>query len=139
MRTLRFPGRYDSLAAISEFYSAAAMEAGFDEDSSYAILMAVDEACANIIDHAYGGENKGEIICSYEITPDQLEIVLQDHGRAFNPAEIHDPDLISNLENRPEGGLGLYFMRKLMDSVMFSFDPEQGNLLTMTKRKEKEP
>ncbi|MEN6410703.1 MAG: ATP-binding protein [Anaerolineaceae bacterium] len=136
MITARFPGRYDSLSAINGFYSSAVNEAGFDQDASYAILMAVDEACSNIIDHAYGGENIGEIICSYELTPDEILIVLQDFGQPFDPADVPPPDLESALESRPERGLGLYFMRKLMDCVTFRFSPEQGNILTMTKRKE---
>jgi serine/threonine-protein kinase RsbW len=41
----------------------------------------------------------------------------------------------ADLESLPEGGLGLYFMRKLMDQVTFQFDEQNGNVLTMVKRR----
>ena len=50
-----FPGRYDSLAQIGQFVHSAADEAGFDSFSIYAVELAVDEACTNIIELAYCG------------------------------------------------------------------------------------
>ena len=56
-----FPGRYASLAEIGEFIGLAAQAAGFDSKDVYAIKLAVDEACTNIIEHGYGGEGIGKI------------------------------------------------------------------------------
>jgi serine/threonine-protein kinase RsbW len=64
-----------------------------------------------------------------------LTVVLRDKGRFFDPTSVPDPDLQANLEDRTGGGLGLYFMRQLMDEVHFEFTPGSGNLLTMVKRK----
>ena len=60
----------------------------------------------------------------------------------FNPADIPDPDISADLEERQEGGLGLFFMHNLMDEVHFQFIPpangqEGVNILTMVKHKEK--
>jgi serine/threonine-protein kinase RsbW len=139
METNTFPGRYESLADISEFVLSAAKAAGLDENASYAVQTAVDEACSNIIEHAYGGEGKGDIVCSVSHTPQSLTIVLKDFGRPFNPKAIREPDIRASLKRRKEGGLGLFFIRKLMDEVHFEFSPEKGNQLTMVKRKEKVP
>jgi len=134
--TLTFPGRFDSLAAIDEFVSRAAEAAGLDERAIYAVQMATDEACSNIIKHAYGGEGRGAIECTCRVDDDGLTVMLRDRGRPFDPASVPEPDLHSNLENRDIGGLGLYFVRTLMDEVCFQFTPDSGNLLTMVKRKE---
>ncbi len=139
METNTFPGRYESLAEICEFVLNAAKAAGLDENASYAVQTAVDEACSNIIDHAYGGEGKGEIICSVSQSPQGLTVILKDYGRPFNPKSIRNPDIHAPLKHRKEGGLGLFFIRKLMDEVHFEFSKENGNQLTMVKHKEKSP
>ncbi len=137
MKTETFPGVYLSLARISDFIQQAASEAGLDEIAAYAVQTAVDEACSNIIEHAYGGEGHGDIICSVAIDPTSLTVVLHDHGRPFDPLLIRDPDIRSIVRKNKAGGLGLYFIRKLMDEVVFEFDPQRGNTLTLVKRKEK--
>jgi anti-sigma regulatory factor (Ser/Thr protein kinase) len=136
METAIFPGRFESLASIGAFVEEAAKAAGFDEMAVYAILMAVDEACSNIIDHAYSGENKGDITLSLEDAAGSFTVILEDTGRSFDPGAIPDPDLTSDLENRKIRGLGLYFIRKLMDEVHFEFSAS-GNRLTLVKHKSK--
>jgi serine/threonine-protein kinase RsbW len=135
-QTLTFPGRFDSLAAISEFVARAAEAADLDERAVYAVQMAVDEACSNIIEHAYGGEGRGAIECTCRVHDDGLTVVLRDYGRIFDPTSVPEPDLDASLEERTQGGLGLYFMRQLMDEVHFEFTPNSGNVLTMVKRRE---
>jgi len=134
---MAFPGRFSSLDAIRNFYARAAEQAGLDEDSIADIELAVDEAATNIIDHAYGGEGKGEIECSYRVIPEGLEVILHDHGKPFDPEAVAEPDLVSDPCCRKPGGLGMHFMRSLMDSVKFSFNGHGGNLLTMTKLQKK--
>ena len=63
-------------------------------------------------------------------------MILRDYGRPFDPASVPEPDLHASLEDRRGSGLGLYFMRQLMDKVHFEFTPDSGNVLTMVKRKE---
>jgi len=138
-RTFVFPGRFDSLAAISEFVARAAEAAGLDERAVYAVQTAVDEACTNIIEHAYGGEGRGDIEITWRISPDRLTVILHDYGRPFDPTGMSPPDLEASLEDRNTRGLGLYFMRRLMDEVEFEFTPDCGNMLTMVKYKKAGP
>jgi len=135
-QTLTFPGRFDRLAAISEFVTHAAEVAGLDARAIYAVQVAVDEACCNIIEYAYGGEGRGDIECTCRINDGSLAVILRDHGRPFDPTSVPEPDLHASLEDRNGGGLGLYFMRQLMDKVHFEFTPDSGNVLTMVKRRE---
>jgi serine/threonine-protein kinase RsbW len=135
MPTKTFPGRYTSLAEISEFVAQAAQEAGFESKEVYAVKLAVDEACTNIIEHGYGGEGKGKIECSYQVDPDALTIKLRDWGISFAPEDIPDPDFNVPLEDLEPRGAGLYFMRELMDEISFVFHESKGNLLVMVKKK----
>ena len=137
MITVSFPGRFSSLDRIRNFYTTAAREAGLEGKAVDDVELAVDEAASNIIQHAYGGENKGDIECSYSIDADGLIVMMRDFGKPFNPRQVKNPDLESDVCCREEGGLGLHFMRSLMDSVEFTFNDHGENLLTMIKRPSK--
>jgi serine/threonine-protein kinase RsbW len=131
-----FPGRFDSLSRISKFVVGAAGAAGLGEEAVYAVEMAVDEACTNIIEHAYGGEGRGDIECTCQINHEGLTVTLRDYGSPFDPSNVPEPNVNAALEDREEGGLGLYLIRKLMDEVDFEFTPDSGNVLTMVKHQE---
>jgi len=130
-----FPGRFDSLGAIGEFVSRAAEDAGLDARAAYAVQVAVDEACTNIIEHAYGGEGRGDVECTCRIDDDGLTVVLRDCGCPFDPTRVPQPDLQANLEDRSRSGLGVYLMQRLMDEVCFELSPDSSNVLTMVKRR----
>jgi len=103
----------------------------------YMVETAVDEACSNIIEHAYQGEGKGDIEVTTRTSPAGLAVTLRDQGRPFEPDEILAPDVHVDLEDQPGHGLGLYFIRQWMDEVSFEFTPDHGNVLTMVKHREK--
>jgi serine/threonine-protein kinase RsbW len=133
--TRTFPGRFDSLAAISKFVTRIAETAGLDSKAVYDVQMAVDEACSNIIEHAYGGEGRGPINCTCRVQDDALTVILGDYGCPFDPSSVPRPDLCANLDKRTSGGLGVFFIRQLMDRVQFESDPRAGNTLTLIKRR----
>jgi serine/threonine-protein kinase RsbW len=137
MATMVVSGRYDNLVKIGEFVRQAAQHAGLNSFSVYQVETAVDEACTNIIEHAYGKEGAGDIECTCQELPDELVIILRDWGKPFVPTKIHPPNLKAPLKNRQAHGLGLHFIRQWMDEVDFQFTGETGNVLTMVKRKEK--
>jgi serine/threonine-protein kinase RsbW len=135
MQTVTFPGQYDNLAKISEFVTGAARAAGLDSAGIYAVELAVDEACANIIDHAYGGEGIGEIECSVEILENGLKIILRDQGKSFDPEQVNPPKLGVPLEDLKPRGVGLYLMKKMVDEVHYQAGLEGHNVLMLVKRK----
>ena len=135
MPTKTFPGRFSSLSEISAFVVRAAEKAGLGSNAIYAVELAVDEAATNIIEHAYQGEEKGKICCTFEIIPEGLQVVLQDWGIPFDPLDVPEPTINVPLEQVQSSGLGLFFMRKLMDEVRFEFSIEKGNTVTMIKKK----
>lgn len=122
-----------NLETIADFVTQAAQKANLDERDVFAVQMAVDEACTNIIEHAYA-DAPGDIHLTCQVKPGECVVAIRDHGRPFDPESVPPPDLCCDLEERCVGGLGLYFMRKLMVEVRFSFDPEKGNQVVMIKR-----
>ncbi len=134
-----FMARRDSLVPISKFVMRAAEAAGLDARAIYQVQMVVEEACDNIIEHAYAGKINGDIECTCVVDQEGLTVILRDHGRAFNPQSVPEPDREASLEERESGGLGLYFINQLMDDVHFSFSSDTGNVLTMVKRRKSSP
>ena len=133
MESITVPARLDSLALISNFITNATARAGLDDHAAWQVQLAVDEAATNIIQHGYDLASSGTIDLGWRLEGDQLVVTLRDRGRRFNPTDVPAPDITSPLEERQAGGLGLYIMGRLMDSVWFDFDDQQGNLLTMVK------
>ena len=139
MRTAIFPAKFDQLDAIREFASQAARDAGMDDSAIYAVELSMDEACTNVIEHAYDGMDGGEIECTCDTDNNNLTIIIHDHGKSFDPAAIALPNLDAELDSRPVGGLGVFLMKKLMDEVRFEPLGEAGNVLTMVKHCQAEP
>jgi anti-sigma regulatory factor (Ser/Thr protein kinase) len=137
-RRLNVVGRFDRLEQISKFIEQAGREAGLDETAVCRCQLAVDEACTNIIEHAYGGEGRGSIDIACEPGQGELTITIEDHGRPFDPASVSAPELNSSLDDLQVGGLGLYFIRRVMDAVEFSYE-NGGNKLVLVKRRESAP
>ncbi len=133
-RSLTVPGRFEYLATIADFVAETGHDAGYDQDMIFHVQMAVDEACSNVIEHAYQGQDKGDITLSCDCKKEEWVIAISDTGRSFDPDSVPEPDLDASLEDIKTGGLGLYFMRQLMDEVEFSFDEKKGNKLRMVKR-----
>ncbi len=122
-----------NLAQIAEFVAGRAAAAGLDEESAFDVQMAVDEACTNSILHAYNGDADGELrVCCY-LDGSEFVVEITDFGQPFNPDAVPEPDFSSPLEERTIGGLGVYLMRRLMDSVQFTFSPHAGNQVVMRK------
>ena len=136
VRTLTVPSTLDSLAEVNEFVTQAARDAALDEDAIYQVQLAVDEAFANIVHHACGDDECSEVECSCRIDEKGLTVTFRDHGIPFDPNCVPEPDLTSDVFERAAGGLGLFFMNKVMDKVHFEFSPDLGNVLTMVKLRE---
>jgi serine/threonine-protein kinase RsbW len=132
-QSLTVSGDVANLETIADFVTTAAHKANLDEQDVFAVQLAVDEACTNVIEHAYA-DMSGDIHLTCEIKPGECIIAIRDNGRPFDPQAVPPPDLDGDLEDRRVGGLGLYFIKKLMDEVRFSFDPDEGNQVVMIKK-----
>lgn len=131
--TLTVTSELDKLAAIASFIKQATTNMGMDEDGTYAMELAVDEACTNVMDYAYQGQGGHPVTIECRDEGGNCIVVIRDRGRPFDPTGIPSPDLCAPVSRRKVGGLGIYIMRKLMDDVRFHFDPATGNELVLVK------
>lgn len=107
---------------------------GMEEAVTEKIKLAVDEACSNVIKHAYRGDIRKKIKVEYRVTPSAFEVVIEDSGRKA------DPDLIKGrrlTEVRP-GGLGIHFIKRVFDVFEFDEGRKKGNRLRLVRNMDKE-
>jgi len=94
------------------------------------INIAVEEIFVNIAHYAYNPEIGGAVI---RITvSDEVLIEFEDKGKPYNPLLKIDPDITKNAEERDIGGLGIFMVKKIMDSVEYNHTDNK-NILTIRK------
>jgi len=140
VQRLKVAGKYSEIRNVCRFVAEGAERCGMEESAVFHVELACDEACSNIIEHGYGAEGVGQIEVSWQVDKDLFRVTIHDNGRPFNPNAVpdHPVDVVPASANADKeirvGGLGIHFMRKLMDEVNFHFDKDMGNTLTMVKR-----
>jgi len=124
--SLEFPGRTAELgrvrAVLRDFLADTA-----DDETSAQIVLAVDEACTNIIRHALAGDSK-PVRLACELSGDRLKIVLRDYGTPCDPERIKGRDL----NEICPGGLGVHIIQRVFDHV--EYEPlADGTRLTLER------
>jgi serine/threonine-protein kinase RsbW len=122
----------ENLQVFRDFIDMAASECNLDPEVTFALKLAMDEACTNIIQHGYAGRNPGSIILDLAVGDREAELRITDFGRTFEPSAAPMPDLAAALEDRQVGGFGLFFIYTAMDNVDYT-SGEAGNTLILTK------
>lgn len=138
IKKARFSADFKNLDSIRDFVGDIAEKAGFSGREIYSVQLATDEACSNVIEHAYKGLPGGSIDISCETGDGMIAVIVHDHGKVFDMSRVRKPNLSRELSEREVGGLGVYLMHNLMDEVHFSSSKKTGNTLTMIKRKSRE-
>ena len=125
----------DSLEAFRDVVDDVCKEHDIGEDTAYDLKLAVDEACTNVVQHGYAGMNPGSIMLDLSVGDEEVEVRLTDFGHPFEPSSAPTPDITLPLEERPEGGFGLFLIYQTMDEVDY-VTSEAGNTLILRKRVE---
>lgn len=124
----------ENLSEIRDFVSGNAAEAGLPSSTIDNIILAVDEACTNIIKHAYKLSPKGEIIIRIDYDEEKFTITIIDYGKSFEPDRVPRPDLQKYYREHRVGGLGMYLMKSLMDNVEYITVPGKYNQVLLSKK-----
>jgi serine/threonine-protein kinase RsbW len=124
---LRIPSKAEWVAVARLAVAAVANRLNFSIEDIEDVKLAVAEACTNCIQHA---EGSGQIQITCEAGPDGLTVRVSDFGQGARPEAIR-----SRRSDEPTvGGLGVFLIRSLMDSVEYDVHPERGTNLVMTKK-----
>ncbi len=132
--TLQVPSSTENLAMIREIVSNIGTQAGLESADIAKLELAVDEACANVIEHAYGHDATKEVVIRATFDDETLRIEVEDTGRGFDPGAIKPEEVEKLIHERKTGGLGMRLMKTLMDEIHYDIEPGQKNKLRMVKR-----
>ena len=127
--------RPECLGDILAFVDDACSRFGVHGSLAFDVKLAVEEACSNVIQHAYAGTAPGPLAVSIADAPDRLVIVVNDRATAFDPSTAAIPDTTSPWDEREAGGLGLHLVRNVVDEMHYETSPDGLNSLTLIKRK----
>lgn len=124
-----------NLGALLGFIEEACSEAKLEEEICFAMRLAGEEACCNIVNHAYEGMEPGPVSLEFRTEGDLAVLVIEDRAPLFAPGDAPAPDLSSDWENRRMGGLGWHLIGEMMDEVRHEPVEGGGNRLTLAKRR----
>jgi anti-sigma regulatory factor (Ser/Thr protein kinase) len=118
---------------LAEFMETIASESGMDEGVAMSLNLALEEAVTNVILYAYPEGSDGLVDIEAVIREDRLDFLISDSGKPFDPTAASSPDLTLGVMDRPIGGLGIYLVMSIMDSVSYERKNDK-NILSMTKK-----
>lgn len=103
-------------------------------ESKQKIELSAEEVFINICHYAYGLEG-GEVLvkAGYEMDGASFFLTFTDSGKKYNPLQKQDPDITVPAKDRKVGGLGIFFVKKLMDEVSYEYR-DSHNILCMKKK-----
>lgn len=126
---LRIPSDPKMLKIVRSTVAHLCQILNFSSVDRNSVVLAVDEACSNVIKHAYQGQIDQLIQIIFNLTPEMIEIQLHDHGKPVAREAIKSRDL---KDIRP-GGLGVHLIQNVMDEVKYDSRPADGNWLRLVK------
>ncbi len=135
---LRVEATLENLRKVSEFVRDIGQQLQLTEDAMFDVELAVEEASANIVRHAYRPGQAGDILLRVETTDDVVRITLTDWGLPFDPEKVTPFDLRATVMRRTEDGTGLRLIQSLMDDVVreTASVPGEPNILVLCKHVE---
>ncbi len=116
---ITIPSSTRYLEDVRQFVERHALQANLPEEAVEQLKVAVDEACTNVIEHAYKGESEHQIDIAVIVKPDRLTIRIRDEGESFEPEQYEEPDIFEFARRHKKGGFGVHIMRRLMDRVEY--------------------
>lgn len=131
--TLTFINKVSEITKLNAFVKSATTALNMETGLANQIKLAVEEAVTNIIDYAYQNGTEGNISVTIEADESRIRFIITDSGAEFDPTSVSKADTTLSVEERPIGGLGVFLVRNLMDSI--NYERVDGkNVLRMEKR-----
>jgi anti-sigma regulatory factor (Ser/Thr protein kinase) len=129
--TLSVPSDPRYLRIVRDFLASLLNDLGFDARDRMSIVLAVNEAYANVIQHCYRGDTTQRVDLTLLITPQMITIEMRDYGGKIDLTCIEP----RNLDEVRPGGIGTHLMRAIMDEVTYDVSSVTGTVLRMSKRR----
>lgn len=114
----------DSMTTVQTMVEEMMDEAGIPMKIAMKVSIAIDEIYSNII--RYSQAKQAEITCM--ITEEELKLIFTDDGNAYNPLDADEPDITLGIDEREEGGLGIFIARKIMNVLEYCYEDGKNRL-----------
>lgn len=141
MLTLVINNDIGEISRLAPFMEEVADAYSIAPDVAFKVNLALDEALANSISYAYPEGTEGSICLEAEMVEredkaegGELVFRIIDQGVAFDPTQEGEVDTTLSVEERPIGGLGIFLIKQMMDSVTYCRIDDK-NILTLRKTK----
>ena len=129
---LSIDSQFENIELVQVLLEDSLRRLQLDEDTRYWIGIAIREAVANAIKHGNREDPEKRVTVDMRVLEEVLTISVQDEGAGFEPKEVADPLAPDNLL-KPDGR-GIFYMKRFMDEIDYSFGPSGGTLVTLRKR-----
>ena len=126
----------EQISLLAEYIETIAEEAGISPSLVMSLNLALEEALTNVVLYAYPEGTQGTVQIDASWDNKKLTFVITDSGTAFDPTQKEDADITLSAEDRPIGGLGIFLVKQLMDTVIYERQDGLKNVLTLTKNLE---
>ena len=131
-RGIALPNNVETIPQLNAFIDGVAEEIGLDMSLTMSLNLAIEEAVVNVMNYAYPQGKQGDVNIEAIADDERLTFVISDSGAAFDPTAKEEADTSLSVEERPVGGLGIYLVRQLMDTI--NYERVDGkNVLTLIK------
>ena len=132
-KTLVLSNDIRQIPELAAFVEALAEELSLNPAEAMSLNLALEEAVTNVRMYAYPAVVTGQVELDVDALPGRLVFELSDSGVPFDPTAAPDADISLGVEERPIGGLGIFLVRQIMDSV--EYERRGGkNIMTLTKQ-----
>jgi anti-sigma regulatory factor (Ser/Thr protein kinase) len=128
---LTLPARADSVSAFMKFIRGGAAAAGIAPSEFDKLDLVLEEILMNVARYAYPAGAGVVEVAHWQAADHKLRVEVIDFGSVFNPLEADPPDLSRGLADRPIGGLGVFLVRSLVDSIAYRREDNR-NILSFT-------
>lgn len=132
-RTISVTNSTENLSKVREFVTKAVRDGQVKREDENRIILAVDEAVSNIIEHAFENAPEGIIRVEVDVDSTRCQVIIHDTGGRFDPLSVAPPDLEDHIRSGRKRGLGIFLMRQIMDEVRYHYKAGVENVLTLVK------
>ncbi len=129
--TLHLQNRIAEVARLVDAVESFGTHAGLSPDLTYRLTLSLDEIVSNVIRHGYSDTNDHVVEVRLSVHDGVVTSVIEDDGHPYDPRESPEPDLSMPVEQRGPGGLGIFLVRQMMDSIDYA-RRDGKNVLTVT-------
>ena len=131
-KTLVLQNDIRQIPELAVFVDGLAEEMSLDPSLAMGLNLALEEAVTNVMMYAYPAGESGTVEIEVDAREDRVVFRLTDAGVPFDPTAAPAADITLGVEERPIGGLGIFLVRQIMDSVVYE-RRDGRNILTLTK------